>query len=166
MLQQQQGAQQVHAKHAARVGSWPDQGALWQMAQLQQILQGSDQQRSQMPQCSMSGFSQEAFNSLAQAQALRSLFSHAACSVAPGQASAAPLQPVSHPSADGAGTAPVQSFTGCLPLSTGLPKARKGSGKLRKHTSAAKIARPEAVRTASKPPGRPDAMSIMQLSGQ
>ncbi|KAL0051858.1 hypothetical protein WJX82_003338 [Trebouxia sp. C0006] len=100
MLQQQQAAQQLQAQQAARAGMWPDQTALWQLAQLQQMMQGP---------------------------------------------------------------APPQFCAASVQLPTGPPKARKSSAKLRKHTSAAKIAKPEAVRPAAQAPGRPDAMSMMQV---
>ncbi len=95
MLQQQQAAQQLQAQQAARAGMWPDQTALWQLAQLQQMMQGVGQPAPQMPHCSMGGLSQETLNTLAQAQVLQGMFSHGAGAVgtaalpAPGQAPAA-----------------------------------------------------------------------------
>ena len=63
----------------------------------------------------------------------------------------------------GAAPAPPQFCAGSVQLPTGPPKARKSIAKLRKHTSAAKIAKPEAVRPVAQAPGRPDAMSMMQI---
>jgi hypothetical protein len=174
MLQQQQAAQQLQAQQAARAGMWPDQTALWQLAQLQQMMQGVGQPAPQMPHCSMGGLSQETLNTLAQAQVLQGMFSHGAGAVgtaalpAPGQAPAASVPAaVSLPSTAeegcGAAPAPPQFCAGSVQLPTGPPKARKSIAKLRKHTSAAKIAKPEAVRPVAQAPGRPDAMSMMQI---
>ncbi len=169
LLQQQQAAQQLQAQQAARAGMWPDQTALWQLAQLQHIMQGAGQPAPQMPQCSMAGLSQETLNSLAQAQVLQSVYSHAPAAAlpAPGQASAAPTALVAAvPNSAGEGCAPPappQFCAGSVQLPAGPPKARKSSAKLRKHTSAAKIAKPETVRPAAQAPGRPDAMSMMQM---
>lgn len=168
LMQQQQAAQQLQAQQAARTGMWPDQTALWQLAQLQQMMQGAGQPVPQMPQCSMGGLNQETLNTLAQAHALQSVFSHApnggtAALPAPGQA-LAPAPVASVPSGVGEScAAPPQFCSGSVPLPAGPPKARKSSAKLRKHTSAAKIAKPEAVRPPAQTPGRPDAMSMMQI---
>ena len=174
LLQQQQAAQQMQAQQAARVGMWPDQNALWQFAQLQQMMQGASQAAPQMPACNMGGLSQEALNSLAQVQMLQNAFSQASGAgagavalSAPGPAPAASLPAaLSLPSAAGescaAPPAPPQFCVGSVPLPTGPPKARKSSAKLRKHTSAAKIAKPEVVRPVAQAPGRPDAMSMLQ----
>ena len=167
-MQQQQAAQQLQAQQAARAGMWPDQTALWQLAQLQQMMQGAGQPVPQMPQCSMGGLNQETLNTLAQAHALQSVFSHApnggtAALPVPGQA-LAPAPVASVPSGVGEScAAPPQFCSGSVPLPAGPPKARKSSAKLRKHTSAAKIAKPEAVRPPAQTPGRPDAMSMMQI---
>lgn len=168
LMQQQQAAQQLRAQQqAARM--WPDQTALWQLAQLQQMMQGANQQAPQMPQCSMAGLSPETLNTLAQAQALQTMFGHAAANNAmqgqgQGQSSSAvPAAPsLAAPPCEGGGAAAPQFCGGSAPAPTGAPKARKSSAKLRKHTSAAKIAKPEAVRPATQAPGRPDAMSMMQ----
>lgn len=169
--QQQQQAQQLQAQQqAARM--WPDQTTLWQLAHLQQMMQGANQQVAQMPQCSMAGLSSETLNTLAQAQALQTMFGHAGHgpgnNAMQGQglrqsSSAAPVAPslVVSPG-EGCGAAAPHFCAGSAPLPAGAPKARKSSAKLRKHTSAAKIAKPEAVRPATQAPGRPDAMSMMQ----
>ena len=167
LLQQQQAAQQLQAQQqAARM--WPDQAALWQLAQLQQMMQGAGQQAPHMPQCSMGGLTPETLNTLAQAQALQSMFGHAghnannSAVLGQGQGSnAAPSAPAA-PAGEGCPAAPPQFCAGSMPLPAAPPKARKSSAKLRKHTSAAKIAKPEAVRPATQAPGRPDAMSMMQ----
>ncbi|KAL3140580.1 hypothetical protein ABBQ32_005155 [Trebouxia sp. C0010 RCD-2024] len=167
--QQQQAAQQLQAQQqAARM--WPDQTTLWQLAHLQQMMQGASQQVAQLPQCSMAGLSSETLNTLAQAQALQTMFGHAGHN--PGNnamqgqgqsSSAAPVAPsLVVSSGEGCGAATHHFCAGSLPLPAGAPKARKSSAKLRKHTSAAKIAKPEAVRPATQAPGRPDAMSMMQ----
>lgn len=166
LMQQQQAAQQLRAQQQA-VRMWPDQTALWQLAQLQQMMQGASQQATQMPQCSMAGLSPETLNTLAQAQALQTMFGHAAGNnVMQGQghtSSAVPAAPAPAAAAgEGCGAAAPHFCAGSVPLPTGPPKARKSSAKLRKHTSAAKIAKPEAVRPPSQAPGRPDAMSMMQ----
>ena len=167
-MQQQQAAQQLRAQQQA-VRMWPDQAGLWQLAQLQQMMQGASQQAAQMPQCSMAGLSPETLNTLAQAQALQTMFGHAAGNnVMQGQgqgqtSSTVPAAPAPAAAAvEGCGAAAPQFCAGSVPLPTGPPKARKSSAKLRKHTSAAKIAKPEAVRPPSQAPGRPDAMSMMQ----
>ena len=166
LMQQQQAAQQLRAQQQA-VRIWPDQTALWQLAQLQQMMQGSSQPATQMPQCSMAGLSPETLNTIAQAQALQTMFGNVAGNNAmqgQGQASsAAPaaLNPAA-PVGEGCGAAAPPFCAGSAPLPTAPPKARKSSAKLRKHTSAAKIAKPEAVRPPSQAPGRPDAMSMMQ----
>lgn len=162
-MQQQQAAQQLRAQQQA-VRMWPDQTALWQLAQLQQMMQGASQQATQMPQCSMAGLSPETLNTLAQAQALQTMFGHAAGNnlmQGQGQACSAAPAPAA-PASEACGAAAPQFCAGSAPLPTGPPKARKSSAKLRKHTSAAKIAKPEAVRPPSQAPGRPDAMSMMQ----
>lgn len=165
LLQQQQQQLQAHqaqqAQQAARAGMWPDQSSLWQLAQLQQMMQG---QAQQMP-C---GVNQETLNAFAQAQLLQSMFSQAGA--VPQQAPApAPMPnmtvtqpaPVNEGCGGGNGApAPPQFCAGNVPPAA--PKARKSNAKVRKHTSAAKIAKPEAVRPgAAQPPGRPDALSIM-----
>ena len=168
LMQQQQAAQQLQVQQAARAGMWPaDQATLWQLAQLQQMMQGAGQAASHMPQCSMGGLSQEALSSLAQMQAFQSMFSQApnaaaAAVPAPGQASASPpALPATGCAA--AANAPPQFCGGSGQLPIIPAKARKSSTKLRKHTSAAKIAKPEAVRPTAQPPvGRPDAMSMIQ----
>lgn len=173
-MQQQQAAQQLRAQQQA-VGMWPDQTALWQLAQLQQMMQGASQQATQMPQCSVAGLTPQTLNTLAQAQALQTMFGHAAGNnnaiqgqgqaQAQGQSSSAAAPPAPGLAAlagEGCGAAAPQFCAGSAPLSTGPPKARKSSAKLRKHTSAAKIAKPEAARPATQAPGRPDAMSMMQ----
>ena len=176
-MQQQQAAQQLRAQQQA-VRMWPDQTALWQLAQLQQMMQGANQQATQLPQCNVAGLSPETLNTLAQAQALQTMFGHAAGNgnnamqgqgqaqaQAQGQSSSAAAPPAPSLAAlagEGCGAAAPQFCAGSAPLATGPPKARKSSAKLRKHTSAAKIARPEAARSATQAPGRPDAMSMMQ----
>lgn len=169
--QQQQAAQQLQAQQqAARM--WPDQTALWQLAHLQQMMQGASQQVPQLPQCSMAGLSPDTINSLAQAQALQNMFGHARHN--PGDngmqgqrqgqpSNAAPVAPsLVVSSGEGCSAAAPQFCAGSAPLPAGALKARKSSAKLRKHTSAAKIAKPEGVRPATQAPGRPDAMSMMQ----
>lgn len=167
-MQQQQAAQQVRAQQQT-VRMWPDQSTLWQLAQLQQMMQGAGQQATQMPQCSIGGLTPDTLNTLAQAQALQTMFGHAAGNngmQGQGQghaSSAAPAAVISAaPAVEGCGAAAPQFCAGSAPLPTAPPKARKSSAKLRKHTSAAKIAKPEAVRPPSQAPGRPDAMSMMQ----
>ena len=164
LQQQQQAAQQLQVQQqAARM--WPDQAALWQLAQLQQMMQGAPQQAPQMTHCSMGGLTPDTLSTLAQAQALQSMFGHAGHNPAnnvmqgQGQCSSPPAAP---PAGQGCGAVQPQFCAGAVPV--GPPKARKSSAKLRKHTSAAKIAKPEVVRPATQAPGRPDAMSMMQAS--
>ena len=168
--QQQQAAQQMQAQQqAARM--WPDQNTLWQLAQLQQMMQGASQQASQMPQCNMGALSPETLNTLVHAQALQSVFGHGGHSaasnpmLAQAQNSAPPsTAPVAAHAGEGCGAAAPQFCAGSVPLPAGPLTARKSSAKLRKHTSAAKFAKPEAVRPVTQAPGRPDAMSMMQSS--
>ena len=164
--QQQQAAQQLQAQQAARAGLWPDQATLWQLAQLQQMMQGTGQPAPHMPQCSVGGLSQDALNSLAQMQAFQNMFGQASGAPSTAAPSAATNPPPSAAAVKGCAAsapAPPQFCSGSVQLPTAPPKARKSSAKLRKHTSAAKIAKPEAVRPAAQAPvGRPDAMSMMQ----
>ena len=162
LQQQQQQLQAQQAQQAARAGMWPDQSSLWQLAQLQQMMQGQPQQ---MP-C---GVNQETLNAFAQAQLLQSMFSQATGTVPQTAPAPMPNMTVSQPApanegcgGNGAPDPPQFCMGGSGNLANAAPKARKSNAKVRKHTSAAKIAKPEAVRPgAAQPPGRPDALSIM-----
>lgn len=168
LLQQQQQQLQAHqaqqAQQAARAGMWPDQSSLWQLAQLQQMMQGQPQQ---MP-C---GVNQETLNAFAQAQLFQSMFGQAAGAVPQSAPAPAPMPnmnapqpaPVNEGCGGNAAPAPPQFCMGNSGnAQPAAPKARKSNAKVRKHTSAAKIAKPEAVRPgAAQAPGRPDALSIM-----
>lgn len=152
--------QQMQAQQAARAGMWPDQSALWQLAQLQAMMQAPGQQAQHMTAC---GVNQETMNAFAQAQLLQSMFSQAPHQPqAPVPSMTMPQSVAAAPEGCAGGAPPAGQFCSGTVNMPPAAKARKSNAKVRKHTTAAKIAKPEAVRPGvAQPPGRPDAMSMM-----
>ncbi|KAK9812778.1 hypothetical protein WJX72_003482 [[Myrmecia] bisecta] len=156
--QQQQAAHQMQAQQATR-GLWQDPNTLWQMAQLQQLVQSAQSQALNTTGLSLPNINQDTLNSLAQQQQALSMF----MSQAPSS------MPVPHPSLPA--PAPPTTCTPQAPTPSEAAsraaaekgqqaKARK-SVKVRRGGTAAKIEKPELPSGGATPaPGRPELSTI------
>ncbi|KAK9823643.1 hypothetical protein WJX72_004401 [[Myrmecia] bisecta] len=158
--QQQQAAHQMQAQQAAR-GLWQDPNTLWQMAQLQQLVQSAQSQALNATGLSLANLNQDTLNSLAQQQQALSMF-----------VSQAPISmqvPAPAPSTTCAPPAPAQPAT-CAPQAPPASEAasraaaEKGQQanarkrvKVRRGGTAAQIEKPELPSGGGPPaPGRPE----------